>query len=121
MADDLITLGLNCGERECVDCIHVDLCRFIHVDKEQPCAFRKTADAISVRHGRLIDAESLKAHYSWLGEDTTLVKKDVDDIVDAQPSIDAVEVVRCRDCVHFGECLVTENDYCSKGERKETD
>ena len=35
------------------------------------------------------------------------------------PTIDAVEVVRCRDCVHFGECLVTENDYCSKGERKE--
>ena len=35
------------------------------------------------------------------------------------PTVDAVEVVRCRDCVHFGECLVTENDYCSKGERKE--
>jgi hypothetical protein len=40
-------------------------------------------------------------------------------IVDAQPSVDAVKVIRCRDCVHFGECLVTENDYCSKGERKE--
>src|SRR5574344_2060356 len=38
---------------------------------------------------------------------------------DPLPTIDAVEVVRCRDCVHFGECLVTENDYCSKGERKE--
>lgn len=35
------------------------------------------------------------------------------------PTVDTVEVVRCRDCVHFGECLVTENDYCSKGERKE--
>ena len=35
------------------------------------------------------------------------------------PTIDAVEVVRCRDCVHFGECLVTENDYCSNGEKKE--
>ena len=35
------------------------------------------------------------------------------------PTVDAVEVVRCRDCVHFGECLVTENDYCSNGERKE--
>ena len=34
-------------------------------------------------------------------------------------TVDAVEVVRCRDCVHFGECLVTENDYCSKAERKE--
>ena len=37
------------------------------------------------------------------------------------PTVDTVEVTRCRDCVHFGECLVTENDYCSKGERKETD
>jgi len=37
------------------------------------------------------------------------------------PTVDTVEVVRCRDCVHFGECLVTENDYCSKGERRETD
>lgn len=35
------------------------------------------------------------------------------------PTVDTAEVVRCRDCVHFGECLVTENDYCSKGERKE--
>ena len=35
------------------------------------------------------------------------------------PTIDAVEVVRCRDCVHFGECLVTENGYCSNGEKKE--
>lgn len=37
------------------------------------------------------------------------------------PTVDTVEVVRCRDCVHFGECLATESDYCSKGERKETD
>ena len=36
-------------------------------------------------------------------------------------AVDTVEVVRCCDCVHFSECLVTENDYCSKGERKETD
>ena len=41
------------------------------------------------------------------------------EIAQHMPTIDAVEVVRCRDCVHFGECLVTENDYCSKGERKE--
>jgi hypothetical protein len=35
------------------------------------------------------------------------------------PTVDTVEVTRCRDCVHFGECLAAENDYCSKGERKE--
>ena len=69
----------------------------------------------------LISRSAIKAHYSWLAEDTALTKKDIDDIVDAQPSVDAAPVVRCRDCVHFGECLVTENDYCSKGERKEKD
>ena len=52
MADDMITLGLNYGERECVDCIYVGLCRYIHMDKEQPCAFRKTVEAVPVRHGR---------------------------------------------------------------------
>ena len=41
------------------------------------------------------------------------------EIAQRMPTIDAVEVVRCRDCVHFGECLVTENDYCSNGEKKE--
>ena len=68
-----------------------------------------------------ISRSAIKAHYSWLKDDTTLTKKDIDDIVDAQPSVDAAPVVRCRDCVHFGECLVTENDYCSKGERKENE
>lgn len=51
MADDMITLGLNYGERECVDCIYVGLCRYIHMDKEQPCVFRKTVEAVSVQHG----------------------------------------------------------------------
>ena len=69
----------------------------------------------------LISRSAIKAHYSWLKDDTTLTKKDVDDIVDAQLAVDAVPVVRCRDCVHFTECLTKENDYCSKCERKETD
>jgi hypothetical protein len=50
---------------------------------------------------------------------TLLMYEIADEIADA-PTIDAVPVVRCRDCVHFTECLTTENDYCSKGERKET-
>ena len=55
-----------------------------------------------------------------------------DDIENA-PTVDAVEVVRCRDCKwskrdtlldkywckhFFGEMEVRENDYCSYGERK---
>ena len=46
------------------------------------------------------------------------------------PTIDAVEVVRCRDCKHYwknkntpgylDKCVtVSDNDYCSDGERKD--
>lgn len=49
-----------------------------------------------------------------------------------QPMIDAVEVIRCRDCKWFGDvgCAImiaddsdkpTENDYCSFGERGDPD
>lgn len=56
--------------------------------------------------------------------------------LERQPSIDAVEVVRCKDCKHseavswagkgFVQCLyhshaVSEKGYCYKGERKEDD
>lgn len=50
------------------------------------------------------------------------------------PTADVVEVVRCKDCIHFstandGYCIrphnglhITEaNDFCSYGERKETE
>lgn len=49
-------------------------------------------------------------------------------IIDIQPTIDAVPVIRCKDCVfnHGGECwgfgdghIVCDDDYCSGGERKE--
>ena len=51
--------------------------------------------------------------------------------VDEQPTIDAVPVVRCRECKHlmfsdcYGECgkghmgVVRPDDFCSRGERKE--
>lgn len=54
-------------------------------------------------------------------------------LVHRQPTVDAVEVVRCRECKHFGGhgiCLchaadvdgtpifVREDDFCSYGERK---
>jgi hypothetical protein len=52
-------------------------------------------------------------------------------IVRSMPKEDVVEVVRCKDCKHlmfsdcYGECskaylgIVSPNDYCSNGERKE--
>lgn len=45
--------------------------------------------------------------------------------IDDAPTVDAVEVVRCKDCKHRCEnddfiCIgVKNNDFCSYGERKE--
>lgn len=52
-------------------------------------------------------------------------------IIDDAPTVDAVEVVRCKDCKYlmfsdcYGECgkghmgIVSPYDFCSYGERKE--
>ena len=56
---------------------------------------------------------------------------DVANLLLHAPTVDAVEVVRCRECKHFmfsdcyGECskgrmgIVSPDDFCSYGERKE--
>ena len=57
------------------------------------------------------------------------------EIVENTPTVDAVEVVRCKDCKHnwsrarnhgvmsprcdFAKFTLKENDYCSYGEREE--
>ena len=53
------------------------------------------------------------------------------DDIEAAPTVDAVEVVRCRECKHlmfsdfYGECgkghmgVVSQDDFCSRGEWKE--
>ena len=65
-------------------------------------------------------------------EDGQYALDSVDDIillasaVDLIPAVDAVEVVRCKDCTEWdekeGECShwygFRENDFCSFGERK---
>ena len=90
---------------------------------------------------RLIDADALilaleMQDYScapdtledWTPQDMT--KAEIADIEHA-PTIDAVEVVRCKDCKHwqnehlcrafsqFGTIETQGDDYCSHGERKE--
>ena len=52
---------------------------------------------------RLIDADALKHHYSWwgteVGDGTSKYEREVfDSIVDAQPTIEAVFVIMCKDC-----------------------
>lgn len=79
---------------------------------------------------RLIDADELKLDLKWL-EDDTPVYHDVMSTIDERPTVDAVEVVRCRDCRFFededyyGNCYCEEwgnitnaNGYCHDAERR---
>lgn len=93
---------------------------------------------------RLIDANKLiDSLKEWLSASNVIGDWDVyhtieDCIceVNAQPTIDAVEVVRCRDCKHFTEGMAVGmckripdkpiipmpyNAFCAFGERKEKD
>ena len=88
---------------------------------------------------QLIDAEKviedLTAMKAQLGVNAILIDAMIDGLK-RQPQVDAVEVVRCRDCVHYdvGVCLKiysdgavnqcawqarNEDDFCSYGERKD--
>lgn len=42
--------------------------------------------SVDSRHGRLIDADVLKSHYAWWGEDSEQ-KKLFDQIIDLQPTV----------------------------------
>lgn len=78
---------------------------------------------------RLIDANALIAEYDrvHIGEPGKARK-----LMEDAPTIDAVEVVRCKDCKwlydemddyccrsHRGLVRICENSFCSYGERKE--
>lgn len=78
---------------------------------------------------RLIDADAL---VEALNESGVPYRADVQGVLDAQPTADAVRVVRCKDCTYYKEsyegafCSNTgagmdEDGYCSDGERKEDD
>ena len=89
---------------------------------------------------RLIDADRLfEAIYDNVSapyEEAVWAKEDCLTEIEAAQTVDAVEVVRCRECVHYemGVCLkIYDNgaasryawqerkpdDFCSYGERKE--
>lgn len=93
---------------------------------------------------RIIDADKLKEtihinHYPLRGGinsiDNGMWTIGIDQAIDEQPTIDAVPVVRCKDCVNWLKdidwCKIHSsitldgdwnmfdgNDYCSYGERK---
>ena len=77
---------------------------------------------------RLIDADALKEHikrytsvfakYDW---------REICEMLNDAPTVDAVPVVRCKDCVYFWDGVCTahtdaictdENEFCSWGERR---
>ena len=87
---------------------------------------------------RLIDAYALKRAIrmeSWKQETQIQLALDyIDIIIDEQTKVDAVEVVRCEDCVHDNTtacplCFIEKHTlqfinhdaefFCGKGERKE--
>lgn len=90
---------------------------------------------------RLIDADALDNAFTELrfnadGElahwgdrkDWCLHGNEIEKLIADAPTVDAVEVVRCKDCFHYwdGVCkahndviYVDDNDFCSMGERKD--
>lgn len=84
---------------------------------------------------KLIDAEKLKKHYAWWEDDERRTL--FDQIVDAQPTVDAVPVIRCKDCKNWeadedercmccGEGVLPKTEacmgygFCSMAEPKDT-
>ena len=90
---------------------------------------------------RLIDADAYKAlHCKECPSDCGACglvygKDDICGLIDKAPTIDAVPVVRCKDCVYFGlnkenvpycfHCFGLEdpepNGFCNYGEKKNVD
>lgn len=78
---------------------------------------------------RLIDADALieEARNRIDMQDMYLPIHIKEFVIDEMPTIDAVQVVRCKDCKHFegkntycaNDILATPYDYCSRGERRE--
>ena len=95
---------------------------------------------------RLIDADALKSKVQaqeWKRDPAVMLALDwIYMLINEQPTIDAVPVVRCKDCKHYNTDLLaysiigrskgsgwcekidrgtSDNFYCAKSERKEVD
>lgn len=84
---------------------------------------------------RLIDANAMRDDWLENGENKYVYDTNaVLDSIDSQPTVDAVEVVRCKDCIRRYDtdecpmCFLIEgtyyeytngNGFCDRGERKE--
>lgn len=86
---------------------------------------------------RLIDANALVEQINEEIDKYYLFVDAFEYLLENAPTVDAVEVVRCKDCKYYGyepydngdKCCVRweewifpfENDFCSCGERKDND
>ena len=65
---------------------------------------------------RLIDANALKREFEWLksvvNESSKGEVMDVMQRIDNAPTVDAVEVLRCKDCKHAHLTIGSEVKYC---------
>lgn len=80
---------------------------------------------------RLIDADALKKSLLEKGFYPAIVKRAIEDA----PTVDAVEVVRCKDCIYtrklYGRmvckygtcsgCILREDFFCATGKRRNED
>ena len=90
---------------------------------------------MSKEHVRLIDANAMRDDWMENGENEYVYDTNaVLDSIDSQPTVDAVEVVRGKDCIRRYDtdecpmCFLIEgkyyeytngNGFCDRGERKE--
>ena len=79
---------------------------------------------------RLIDADEAVINFGFEWDDIPPTREEFVYFLKKQPTINAVTVVRCRDCKHYNEgfCVgyhahhdIMPDDFCSYGERKEGD
>ena len=76
---------------------------------------------------RLIDADEAIINFGFEWDDIPPTREEFVRFLKKQPTVDAVPVVRCRECTEFDEteheCShwygFRENDFCSYGKRKE--
>ena len=75
---------------------------------------------------RLIDANDLWSDIMMLPHNGDMISsEEVEQAIKDAPTVDAVEVVRCRDCKHYmtihctcDGCCISDDWYCADGERR---
>jgi hypothetical protein len=66
---------------------------------------------------RLIDADAMRTDWLENGENEYVYDTNaVLESIDAQPTINAVEVVRCKECKHWGTAAAGETDHVKQCE-----